>query len=371
MNNRPCYLEINLNSIKENFLNIKRHTNKKVIGIVKADAYGHGAIAVSSVLIQNGVDALGVATVEEAIELRREYSSIDILILGPVVESQILECLSNNISMTISSIAEGKLISSIAEKNGSYANVHVAVDTGMGRIGYFAHSFNENIIDDISDVLNIKNLRIQGIFTHFASADESDLSFMKHQYDIFSAIVKCLLSKGYSFEYIHSQNSAGCVNLKENICNTIRAGISLYGYTPSSDTPDILKLKPALNWKCKITHIKKVPNGTPIGYGSTYITDKDTTVATIPVGYADGLRRALSNGFNVCYNNISVPIIGRVCMDQSMIDASAIKDCKVGDVISLISELNPIELMAEHCGTINYEILCGISKRVPRIYLNN
>ena len=365
---RPCFTEIDLKIIEANYKNIKDYVNKDVIGVVKANAYGHGAIEVSQILVENGVAMLAVATVEEALEIRDVIEYIPILILGPVPDCQKSTCILNDISFIVSSSEEARTTSLIAKKFKKTALIHIALDTGMSRVGFFAHSKNNPLLDELLSMLNLEFINFEGIFTHFATADESDLDFMKNQYSSFKDIVLNLLSKGFLFKYIHCQNSAASVTLEDSICNCVRAGIYLYGYYPSGDVEKNIVISPALKWKCRISHIKTVPPGTPVGYGSTYVTSKTTKIATIPVGYADGFRRSMSNKFKVSYKNHDAKIIGRVCMDQSMIDISSL-DCKIGEYVNLIDERNTADCMAQIDNTISYEVLCGISARVPRTYL--
>lgn len=367
MNIRPCFVEINLNAITNNYNVIKELSKKDIIGVVKANAYGHGAIEVSRNLINNGVIMLAVATVEESLELRSVFTEIPILILGPVPDFQKKDCITNNISFIASTIHEIEFISSVAKSVNKNALIHIALDTGMSRVGYFAHSPSESSVEDIANMIDTEFINVEGIFTHFASADESDLSFTYKQYSAFEYIVSQLQSRGFEFKYIHCQNSAASMVLPNDICNCVRAGISLYGYYPSSDIQVNATLLPALSWKCRISHIKDVPAGTPIGYGSTYVTDSNCKIATLPVGYADGLRRSLSNSFEVICNNGLAPVVGRICMDQCMIDVSEI-DCEIGDEVYLINNTQTAEKMAMIDDTISYEILCGISLRVPRVY---
>lgn len=368
MNIRPCFVEINMNTLVNNFINIKKQSKKEVIAVVKANAYGHGAIEISKALIKAGASMLAVATVEEAIELRSCFASIPILILGPVADYQKEICIENSISIIACSLDEVKYISTLAKSMGKNALVHIALDTGMSRIGHVVHSLDNKIIDDISVMLSYKNIDFEGIFTHFSCADELDMTFTYKQYERFKFVVENLKNKNINFKYIHCQNSAATINLEDSVCNYVRAGISLYGYYPSNNVPKNLNIKPILTWKCRISHVKKLPKNTPIGYGATYITEKESVIATIPVGYADGFKRSLSNKFNVIINDVKIPIVGNVCMDQTMLDVTGL-DCSVGDYVYLLSENNSADDIAKIDGTISYEILCGISSRVPRIYL--
>lgn len=367
MNIRPCYAEVDTSILKENYFNIKNSTDKDVIVVVKANAYGHGLLNVSELLINCGVSTLAVATVEEALELRSRFKDTYILILGMVQENQLESCILNRIAFPVSSLENAEKVSFIASNINKNALVHFAIDTGMGRIGYFYHKKDNKIIKEISSVNNLPFINLEGVFTHFASADDCNLDFMNIQYTLFKDIICRLQSLDIELKYIHCQNSAATFSLKDTVSTHVRVGISLYGYPPS-EFVNTVPVKPCLKWICKISHIKKVPTGTPIGYGSTYITNRETVIATIPVGYADGLRRGLSNkGYLYCKNK-SVPIIGNVCMDQTMIDITDILDCSVGDEVFLISEDQNADFMADFLNTISYEILCGISARVPRLY---
>lgn len=368
MNTRPCYVEVDLNVLEQNYLNIKKTTEKIILPVVKANAYGHGLTEVTKRLVKCGAKILAVATVEEALELRSNFAEIEILILGHVSNAQIELCIKNSIKFPISSLDAALHVSSLAKKLKKEAFLHFAIDTGMGRIGYMCHEENNSVIDTVLSVYKLPYVKLDGIFTHFASADDINLDFTKKQHIIFKNIVSKLKLNGVNPNYIHCQNSAATFVVDDDFSNAVRVGISLYGYKPSEfvNTPNI---SPCLSWICEITHLKKVPKDTPIGYGSTYRTTRDSVIATIPVGYADGFRRSLSNkGFVLC-NNIMVPVIGNVCMDQTMIDVTDIKECSVGDKIYLISSQNTAEFMAKQLNTISYEVLCDISARVPRLYI--
>lgn len=367
MDIRPCYAEVDTSVLKENYLNIKNSTDKDLIVVVKANAYGHGLLSVSDLLINYGATTLAVATVEEALELRNKFKDVYILILGMVQDSQIEICILNNIAFPVSSLKNSQKISSIASNLNKNALVHFAIDTGMGRIGYFYHQKDNKILNEILSIQKLPFINLEGVFTHFASADDYNLDFMNTQYALFKDVVCNLQSLNVSLKYIHCQNSAAAFSLNDVVSTHVRVGISLYGYKPS-EFVNTVPVTPCLNWICKITHIKKVPSGTPIGYNSTYITNRETIVATIPVGYADGLRRGLSNKGYLYYKNTPVPIIGNICMDQTMIDVTDVLDCSVGDEVFLISEEQNADFMADFLDTISYEILCGISSRVPRVY---
>lgn len=368
MSIRPCYAEVDLNILEQNYFNIKQATKKNIIPVVKANAYGHGLVEVAKKFAECGANMLAVATVEEAIELRNYLKNVEILILGHVINTQVETCINNHIKFPVSSLESALYVSNIARKLNKNAYIHFAIDTGMGRIGYLCHNENDAVVDTVVSIDKLSNINLDGIFTHFASADDINLDFTIKQYNIFKSIVLKLKNKGVNPNYIHCQNSAATFTLDDDFCNAVRVGISLYGYKPS-EFVDTVAISPCLSWVCKITHLKKVPKGTPIGYGSTYITTRDSVIATIPVGYADGFRRALSNKGLVLYNNIRVPVVGNVCMDQTMIDVTDVKECSIGDKIYLISKDNTAEDMAKQLDAISYEVLCDISSRVPRVYI--
>lgn len=367
---RPCFVEINLNVIEKNFKNIKKYSKKEVIAVVKANAYGHGAVEISKVVLDNGASILAVATVEEAMELRSFFYNTPILILGPVADYQKRYCIENSIAIIASSLEEVSFIDKLSKEVNKKAIVHLAIDTGMSRVGYLAHSKDISIVEDVCKMLDHSNIHFEGIFTHFSCADDESKDFTYKQYDRFRFLVKNLKSIGFDFKYVHCENSAAIVFLEDDICNCVRAGISLYGYYPSDYIERNLNVSPALSWKCRISHIKELKKDTAIGYGATYTTSSDSVIATIPVGYADGFRRSLSNVYRVIINGKTAPIVGNVCMDQTMIDVSGI-DCKLGDIVTLMSKENSAEDMAYIDNTISYEILCGISSRVPRIYVTD
>lgn len=367
---RPCFVEINLDIIAQNFRNIKEYSKKEIIAVVKANAYGHGAVETSHTLLENGASMLAVATVEEALELRECFSNTPILILGPVADYQKKLCIEKSIAMIASSIEEVSFIDNLSKDLNIKAIVHLAVDTGMSRVGYIAHSKEYSIVDDICNMLDHSNIDFEGIFTHFSCADDENKDFTYTQYERFSFLVKHLLSRGFNFKYIHCENSAAITFLDADTCNAVRAGISIYGYYPSNYVDKTINITPALSWKCRISHIKNLSKDTPIGYGATYKTKCDCKIATLPVGYADGFKRSLSNIYRVICNGKTAPIVGNVCMDQTMIDVSDI-DCNIGDLVTLMSKENSADDIAYIDNTISYEILCGISNRVPRVYVKD
>lgn len=365
---KNTYVEINLKKLINNYNVVKNLSrDKKIMSVVKANAYGHGSIEVSRVLIEQGTDYLAVATFEEAIVLRNEFKDIPILILGIVFENEIKKAIENNITLTIGNIRNANLIDKCAKELNLKAKVHIGVDTGMRRIGIQADETINNALEEIQLILNMQNLLIEGIFTHFASSDAEDLTYMNYQYNQFEQIVR---ECGYKFKYIHCSNSAAIEFFNNSLFNMVRPGLILYGYSARENSDIQELLEPILNWHCRITNIKKVNPNLSIGYSQKYFTKEESIIATIPIGYADGYNRLLSNNGVVYIQNVPCRVVGNVCMDQTMIDITEIADkCLEGDYVTIISKNYNASNIANQCGTIPYEILCGISLRVHRKYI--
>lgn len=349
--------EIDLNAVRRNFMRIKERSQKKVMAVVKADAYGHGALPVSLALC-NMADHFAVATIDEAIELREGGIEKPILILGYLSPKYFRELIKYDIEQTIFDLESAKELAKLGGK------AHIAVDTGMGRIGFLSDTAG---ICEMKAVCDMEGLQIKGIFTHFASADEADLSFTKDQLEKFLNVCRALESEGIDIPLKHAANSAAAISLKEYPLDMVRAGIVLYGLTPSSDVENI-GLESALSLRSHVVHVKKVPPGTTVSYGRTFVTERESVIATVPVGYADGYPRALSNCGRVVINGKTAPIAGRVCMDQFMVDVTDIGPVNVGDTVYLIDKTVTADEIANLDGTINYETVCKISARVPRAY---
>lgn len=371
---RPVWAEIDLDKIEYNIKNIKKLAgDKEVVGVIKADAYGHGAIDIAPILLKNGVSRLAVATLTEAMELRRENINAPIIILGYTPTDFAEDLIKYDIEQTIYTLDDAKKLSSIAEKLNEKVKVHIALDTGMGRIGFLP---NEESIEDIIKIDKLNGIDIVGLFTHFSTADEKDKEYTKKQYKILEAFCYELENKGVNIPFKHAANSATIMDLPDMYLDGVRAGIVLYGYYPSNDVnKEALKIKPAMTLKAKIAHIKTLEKGAFVSYGRTYEVNETTRVATIPIGYADGYLRALSNKGKVIVNGNLAPVIGRVCMDQLMIDITHIDKVNVDDEVILLGEWDNIKYnadnMANDVGTINYEIICMIKGRVPRVYIKN
>ncbi|MCY6354563.1 alanine racemase [Clostridium sp. ZS2-4] len=372
---RPVWAEINLDNLAFNMQQIRKFSkSKEVIGVVKADAYGHGALDIAPVLLENGADKLAVAVVSEGIELRRGGIDCPIIILGFTAPSLIPDLLKYDIEQTVFSYDYAKELSRIAEKKHKVARIHIALDTGMGRIGFFP---NEESVEEVYKISNLPNISVVGLFSHFSTADEKDKEYTKYQLDKFNVFYDSLKEKGIDIKTRHIANSAAIIDLPETHFEAIRPGIILYGYYPSQEVDKTkIELRNVMELKTNIAHIKKVPSGYYISYGRKFKSCKESIIATLPVGYADGYTRSLFNKGKVMLKDQFAPIVGNICMDQCMVDISDISSqVKVGDEVVLIGKMNKIKFdaddIAEIIDTINYEVVCAISKRVPRVYIKD
>lgn len=372
---RPVWAEINLDDLAHNIKEVIRITkdNTIVTAVVKADAYGHGAIMAAKTFLENGADRLAVATLSEAIELRKAKIQAPILVLGYTPNFQLKNVIKNNIVQTIYTYEQGLEISKIAKESDAIATVHIKLDTGMGRIGFKSE---KETISEIIEIYKLPNIKIEGMYTHFAIADEKDKTGTRKQMERYNFIIEQLKEKGIEIPIKHVSNSAATIDLKECNMNMVRAGIMLYGLYPSKDVnTESVNLKPAMTLKACISNVKTVEAGTGISYGHIYITDKTTKVGTLPLGYADGYTRMLTEKAEAGIKGKRVPVIGRICMDQCMIDITNVDNVNIGDEVILFGNGDNnsphIDEIAEKLGTINYEVVCMISRRVPRVYVKN
>ncbi len=359
MKYQRVYAEVDLGAIRHNLIKIKERVNKKLLVVIKANAYGHGAAHVARATCDIA-DYFAVATIEEAIRLREDGIKTPILILGYVSPEYFADLVKYDIEQTLFDYESAVLLAKAGGK------AHIAIDTGMGRIGFEP---NAESLEIIKKIYALEGIKIEGIFTHFSTADEKDKSFSNEQFEQFTDFVKRLEDAGVKIPIKHVANSATIVDMPSFGLDMVRSGIITYGLKPSHDVGD-MDIIPALKLKTHVVYVKKVPAGTPISYGRTYVTDSERVIATIPVGYADGYPRALSNRGRVVINGCYAPIVGRICMDQFMVDVTDIENVKVGDEVSLIDEMLPADEIAAIEGTINYETVCKISDRVPRFYVN-
>ena len=363
-------VKIDLDAIGRNFDAVCRKAGTAVMAVIKADAYGHGAIPIAR-LLQDKCTFFGVSSMLEAMELRHSGLNTPILILGHTPVKAFPTAIREGIRPTIYRWEDAVALSETARDLGMEAPFHLAVDTGMSRIGFQA---DEQSADVCARIARLPGLVAEGLFCHFATADCADLSRAKAQAEKFAAFDAMLKQRGVNIPIRHLDNSAGLMNFDCHY-EMVRSGIVTYGMYPSGEVdPELLSLEPALTWLSRVSHVKTLPAGREISYGGTYVTAKETTVATIPVGYADGYRRTLSGKFYVLIHGKPAPILGRICMDQMMVDVTHIPDVVVNDKVVLVGsygeETITMEQIAEAADSFNYEFVCGISRRVPRIYVS-
>ena len=363
------YVTIDLDVISANFRAIAKKADVPVMAIIKADAYGHGAIQVARQL-QDSCAFFGVSSMLEALELRGAGIATPILILGHIQPEAFAAAIRNGIRPSIFRLEDAKKLSETAVQEGILAPFHLVVDTGMSRIGF---QVTEESADICKEICQLPGIAAEGLFSHFATADCEDLTKAKLQAEKFDHFDRMLKDRGVEIPIRHLDNSAGIMNFSQHY-ELVRSGIITYGMYPSSQVnPDELQLKPALSWRSRVTHVKTLEAGREISYGGDYVTTKPTVVATVPVGYADGYRRVLSGKFYVLIGGEKAPILGRVCMDQMMVVVTHIPNVKVGDTVVLIGtdgeKTITMEEIAAAADSFNYEFVCGIGRRVPRYYL--
>lgn len=364
--------EIDVEAIKHNYDQIKQNVavDTEIMPVVKADAYGHGAIEIANILQNEGAKRFAVAIVKEGEELRKAGITSPILVLGYTPPADIEALICNQLTQTVFSYEMAKEIASHAQKLSKVVNIHIKVDTGMGRIGFLP---TQRSLEEIIKIADLKNLHIEGIFTHFATADEQDDTYTKKQWTIFEKFVNDLRKAGIIIPIVHTANSAAIINHDYTHCNMVRPGIILYGYYPSQYLQGkTLDLRPAMTLKSQIVHVKELPEGYYISYGRKYCTHHQTKIATIPIGYADGYSRRLTNKGRVLIHGQYAHIVGTVCMDQFMVDVSHIENVCVGDEVVLFGTQDDsciaVEEIASILDTISYEVVCMVGKRVPRVY---
>jgi len=362
--------EVDLGALAYNYHQLRRFApaSVKFLAVVKADAYGHGAIPVSKKLEGLSADFLGVAWVQEGIELRNGGIKKPILVLSGIYEEEVEEVLDYNLTPMVYRLEIAQALSSAASKRGKKVPVHLKVDTGMGRIGVLA----EEAPAFANRVRQFENLEIEGIASHLSTADEGDSAFASMQLERFSRTIEEMKRLAIDPPFCHIANSAALVNLPAAHFTLVRPGIMLYGSYPSPSLKDKVSLRQVMSWKSHIADLKKLPAGYPISYGRTFITQRPSLIAAIPVGYADGYNRLFSNRGEVLIKGMRAPVAGRVCMDWTMVDVTAITGVEVGDEVVLMGSQSGQEITPEEMGgwigTISYEILCSVGKRVSRIY---
>lgn len=367
---------IDLDAIEWNMDQMKKHVHKEInfINVIKADGYGHGAVQIAHLMEDKSyIWGFGVATLDEAMTLRHAGISKPILVLGCVFPDQFETLINNNISMTVYNEEMFKPAALLAKELKKDIHIHVKLDTGMGRLGFFA---GKDSVKKIKEISEMDYVVTEGLFTHFSKADETDKTYTENQIETYNKMKEALKNEGVLFRYYHTSNSAGILDFENANYDLVRTGISCYGLYPSTEVDTTkVKLRPAMSLISHVISLKSFKAGKAISYGGTYITKKETLVATIPVGYADGYARSLSNKAYVLIRGKRAPIIGRICMDQFMVDVSEIEGISIYDKVTLIGydkeEHLPVEVLSDISERFNYEFVCDISKRVPREYIRN
>ncbi len=366
--------DIDLSAIRKNIETMHSYLpeGKKLLAVIKANAYGHDSIEVAKAL-DDLADYYGVACIDEGIELRRAGIDKPILILGVTDESLYEDVVTYGITQTIFTYHQAKTLSEVAKRLGKTGTLHIKLDTGMNRIGY---QCTQESVGEIVRISKLPNLDMEGIFTHYFKADEADKTSANEQLVLYTRMLEWLEEAGVTFRIRHISNSAGIMEMPNDTYDMVRSGISTYGLYPSEEMDkESCILYPAMSFKSHITHVKSVKKGETIGYGGTYTCPEDKMIATVGVGYADGYPRALSNQGRMLVHGEYVPIVGRVCMDQTMVDVTKIKDLKVGDEVVLVGTQGNNRLSVEELSgmsaSFNYEFVCNVNRRVPRIFYRN
>lgn len=376
---KRAWAEINLGNALYNWNEIKRLANgRKIMPVVKADAYGHGANILAKLYEDNGTYGLAVSNINEAIKLRKYGIKKDILVLGFTPIKYIQQMYAFNITQAVYSLDYAKQLSKAASDNNFIIKTHIKLDTGMSRIGFDCRNDSLSGLPEIKECLCLPSLKFNGIFTHFSSADSyeaDDINFTEKQYSLFKKAVDLLKKSGFEFEYIHCSNSAGSALRASDYGNLIRPGIILYGLPPAAGLDIGYTPKQVMSVKSVVSMVKEIDDGDSVSYGRSFTATKKTKVATIPIGYADGYPRALSNKGKVIINGQFAPIIGRICMDQMTVDVSNIENVDISTEVTLIGQDGGLSItfddIANICNTISYEIMCNISIRMPRVYIKD
>lgn len=371
-NHRPTWAEIDLAAIKHNLDEIKRAAgHARIMAIVKANAYGHGMLEVSRICHQEKVDFFGVASLDEALTLKQVSEDIPILVLGYIPPSDAITVVAEDIRPCIFTMESAVVMSQAAMRLNRLVHLHIKLDTGMGRIGFLPDNNSLNLLQEMATLPGVK---IEGIFTHLAEADLEDSSFTREQIKTFTGFISQLEERGVHIPLKHCSNSAALINFPEAHFDMVRAGILLYGLFPSPQTKlGKIDVIPAMTLKSRVSYVKKLPAGHSISYNRTYYCGQDTWVATVPIGYADGYSRLLSNRTQALINGKIVPLVGNVCMDMCMFDVSGVGEVKEGDEVILFGRSEDgvtADDLALAMGTINYEVVSSLGARVPRIYKN-
>lgn len=369
---RPVWAEINLSNLEYNIKQIQNKVGQKeIIGVVKADGYGHGAAAVSRVLLKNGVSTLAVATLQEAVSLRENGFSCPIIMLGITPELYADTLLQYNITPVVCSYENAAAISAAAASVKKNIDIFTAVDTGMGRIGVLP---DEAGAEEIIKISLLSSIKIRGLFSHFATADERDKTYAQSQISHYESFYQRLNEAGISIPVRTFANSAAIMEIPAAHYDTVRPGIILYGCYPSQEVDrGLFSIKPVMSVKANIVHLKKVPSGFSVSYGRKFTTSRESLIATLALGYADGYPRFLSGKGRVIVNGVYAPLAGNICMDQCMVDVTEVPGVKLGDEVVLMGSQGDLTILAdeigEKTGTINYEVVCAFGQRLPKVYV--
>ena len=373
--NRIC-ARVDLDAVEYNIERMKQNisSDASMLAVVKMDGYGHGAVQIAQMLEEKEyIWGCAVATPEEALILKKQGIRKPVLVLGCVFPEQREEMVRHEIRLTVYTKEMAEELSKIAEEYGKDAYIHVKLDTGMSRLGFLANRESVGIIEEIS---RLPHLVMEGLYTHFSKSDEEDKGFTRRQLEDFLYMKRALEEREVFFSWYHCSNSAAIIDMEEANMNLVRAGIASYGMYPSGEVKkEKVPLKPAMELISHVAHVKWVGPGTPVSYGGTFVTRRDTRIATIPVGYGDGYPRKLSGKGYVLIHGKKAPILGRVCMDQFMVDVTEIPNVSFGDTVTLVGhdggEFLPVEVLSRLSGRFNYEFVCNLGKRIPRTYLRH
>jgi len=360
-------VEVDLNAIKSNVKEILKHTNVGVVAVVKANAYGHGAVPVAKAAVEAGASMLAVARVEEVAELRKGGLTCPIFLFGRTPPKRLDEMIQQEVSLTVWNAEQIEQAAAAARRVGKIGLLQIKVDTGMGRLGVRPQDFYPLV----EKVINTQNVELEGVFTHFARADEIDTLSVDHQQACFKDILATLNARNIEVPFIHASNSAASLCRPDAYYNLVRPGIAIYGMSPSKECPLPGNYKPALTWKAVLSQVKMLPPGHGISYGHIYTTSREERIGVLPLGYADGFRRVEGN--QALINGKKVNVVGRVCMDMCMLQLDDVPNAAEGDEVVVIGsqadQRIAVEDIADVWGTVNYEVVCGIGARVPRIYV--
>ncbi|TDO86493.1 alanine racemase [Halanaerobium saccharolyticum] len=369
---RPAWIEIDLSALKINYNFIRSKINKKtkIAAVVKANAYGHGAVRVAQKLSQLGVEYFCVGSPDEGIELRKAGITEPILVLAEVLPDQYDDIIQGDLIQTAACSETLEALNEAGIRAAKTIKVHLKIDTGMGRIGFFP----EKLPEVYTSAQKLDNIQIEGVFSHLAAADEENKEFSYLQLQKFNSALEKIKNAGFHLPLVHIANSAAVIDLKESSLDLVRPGIMLYGLLPSAELNQEADLKPLLSFKTRVVQLRQLPAGSAVSYGSTYKTENEEKLAVLPIGYKDGYPRLLSNQGEVLIKGKRAPIRGRVCMGQTIVSVDQIENVEVGDEVVLIGKQGAEEISASEiarlCGTINYEIVCGLSERLEKIYFD-